>query len=86
MPKFLHDVIDPSKTLRFINYDNIINLVDDQKTDLRRIKRLLQLKIVCCLYKQFRDLGIERKDILIISAYNSLVHQIVGALRKENLI
>lgn len=83
MPKFLHEVIDPSKSLRFINYDNTLNLfAGDEKTDVRRIKRLLQIKITCCLYKYFRNLGIERKDILIISAYNSLVHQIVSALKK----
>lgn len=59
---------------------------DGDLVDTRRVKRLLQIKISCCLYKQFRNLGVKKEDILIISAYNSLVHQLVRALKKEQLI
>lgn len=59
---------------------------DEDGLDVRKIKRLLQLRITCMLYKYFRLLGIKKEEILIISAYNSLVHQLVSALNKEKLI
>ena len=78
----MHKVIEPKKSLRFINYDSALTLLPVESLDTKKVKRLLQIRMACCIYKCFRDLGISRENILIISAYNSLVHQLVNALKK----
>jgi len=38
------------------------------------------------LYKKFTELGVQRKDIAIISVYNVIVDKIANLLIKKNLI
>ena len=81
-PSYLRRLVDPNKPLWFVNHDIALNLIGDKKDNVSRVKRFLQIMITCRIYSIFRELGVERKKILIISAYNSLVHQIVNNLKK----
>lgn len=38
------------------------------------------------MYKKFTELGVQRKDIAIISVYNVIVDKIANLLIKKNLI
>ena len=50
------------------------------------MKKLIEIKLISIIYKLFRSIGIKREDILIISAYNILVTEIVKLLKKDGLI
>lgn len=57
----LRNIIDPAKSVRFINYDSALNLFkESDQVDIRRVKRLLQIQITLCLYKQFLSLGVKK--------------------------
>ena len=80
-PSYLRKIVDPKKPLWFVNHDLALSLLGDKKDNVSQVKRFLQINVTCKIYSIFRELGVERKKILIISAYNSLVHQIVNKLK-----
>lgn len=54
-PEFLYPVVNPKKALRFINYDSALNLLPkNQSFSMKKVKRLLQIRITCSIYKSFR--------------------------------
>jgi hypothetical protein len=68
------DLIDPKHPVRFLNYDGVINaLSKNYRSQEENIKTVLEVEFSCYLYKKYIELGVQRKDIAIISVYNLIV-------------
>ena len=78
--------MNPEKPLRFVNYDAVLSLFVEESKNQSKIRRFLEIRITCMIYEAFRKLGLKREDILIISVFNSSVHEIVLYLTNRKLI
>lgn len=78
MPDSLRNIIDPKMPVRFVNYDPVLNLFSSEPKLQTKTRRFLELELTCSIYQILRKNGLQREEILIISAFNSTVHEIVS--------